>query len=313
MSSYLLNRLLQFIAVLLGITIFTFCLIRLIPGDPCEMTHGLFVPREVIEHCRTEYGLDKPILQQFYTYLSGFFSSRAMTGQSIVYQRPAISVFMERLPTTLLLAGYGCILSVLIGLFIGLSTAMNPGSFFDRSMNGATAATLALPPFMIALLLIIVFSLKLHLFPTSGYGRSFWDHLQHLFLPALTLALSNGAMLARVLRRSLLNVIDAPYILTAHAKGVPQRRVLLHHVFRNSLISPVTLLGLQIAWLCSGAVVVETVFALPGLGSLIVQSVLDRDYPVIQITTAGFAVMVGSTSLLTDLIYPWLDPRVRHD
>jgi peptide/nickel transport system permease protein len=166
---------------------------------------------------------------------------------------------------------------------------------------------------VIGLLLIIIFSLKLHLFPTSGYGQGFLDHLRHLFLPALTLAISNGAMLARVLRRSLLNVMDSPFILTAHAKGVPKRQVFTHHVFRNSLISPVTLLGLQIAWLCSGTVVVETVFALPGLGSLMVQSVLDRDYPVIQITTFCFAVIVGSTSLLTDLIYAWVDPRVRHD
>ena len=179
--------------------------------------------------------------------------------------------------------------------------------------KGATATALSLPPFLIGLLLIIVFSLKLHLFPTSGYGRDFLDHVRHLFLPALTLAISNGAMLARVLRRSLLNVIDAPFVLTAHAKGIPRRQVFTRHVFRNSLISPVTLLGLQIAWLFSGTVVVETVFALPGLGSLMVQSVLDRDYAVVQITTICFAVIVGSASLLTDLIYPWVDPRVRHD
>jgi len=313
MNSYLLQRLLQFIAVLLGITIFTFCLIRLIPGDPCRMTHGQFVPAEAIERCRMKYGLDKPILQQFFISFGGLFSSSSIAGQSIVYQRPAMSVFAERLPATLLLAGYSCILAVLIALVIGLSTAVRPGSLFDRSMSGATAAALTLPSFVIGLLLIIVFSLKLHLFPTSGYGKSFWDHLRHLFLPALTLAISNGAMLARVLRRSLLNVMDSPYILTAHAKGVPKRQVFVHHVFRNSLISPVTLLGLQIAWLCSGTVVVETVFALPGLGSLMVQSVLDRDYPVIQITVICFAVIVGSTSLLIDLIYPWIDPRVRHD
>jgi peptide/nickel transport system permease protein len=313
MNHYLLHRLLQFIPVLFGITIFTFCLIRLIPGDPCRMTHSQFVPQEVIERCRMENGLDKTILQQFSIYLSGLFASSSVAGQSIVYQRPAMSVFLERLPATLFLAGYGCLLAVLIGLGIGLSTAVRPGSLFDRSMAGATATALTLPSFVIGLLLIIVFSLKLHLFPTSGYGRSFWDHLRYLFLPALTLAISNGAMFARVLRRSLLNVMDSPFILTAHAKGVPRRQVFIHHVFRNSLISPVTLLGLQIAWLCSGTVVVETVFALPGLGSLIVQSVLDRDYAVIQITTFFFAVIVGSASLLTDLIYPLVDPRVRHD
>jgi peptide/nickel transport system permease protein len=313
MNNYLLHRLVQFIVVLFGITIFTFCLIRLIPGDPCRMTHGQFVPQEVIERCRIENGLDKPILQQFSIYLSGLVSSTSIAGQSIVYRRPAISVFMERLPVTMLLAGYGSLLAVLLALAIGLGSAVRPGSLFDRSMAGATATALTLPSFVIGLLLIIIFSLKLHLFPTSGYGRNFLDHLRHLFLPALTLAISNGAMLARVLRRSLLNVMDSPYILTAHAKGLPNHRVFLHHVFRNGLISPVTLLGLQIAWLCSGTVLVETVFALPGLGSLIVQSVLDRDYAVIQITTFFFAVIVGGVSLLTDLIYPWVDPRVRHE
>jgi peptide/nickel transport system permease protein len=313
MNSSLLHRFVQFIAMLFGITIFTFCLIRLIPGDPCRMTHGQFVPQDVIERCRIENGLDKPILQQFSFYLSGLVSSSSIAGQSIVYRRPAISVFVERLPATMLLAGYGSLLAVLLALSIGLGSAIRPGSLFDRSMAGATATALTLPSFVIGLLLIIIFSLKLHLFPTSGYGRNFLDHLRHLFLPALTLAISNGAMLARVLRRSLLNVMDSPYILTAHAKGLPNRRVFLHHVFRNSLISPVTLLGLQIAWLCSGMVLVETVFALPGLGSLMVQSVLDRDYAVIQITTFFFAVIVGSVSLLTDLIYPLVDPRVRHE
>ena len=313
MNNYLLRRLVQFIAVLFGITIFTFCLIRLIPGDPCQNTHGQFVPWDVIERCRVAYGLDKPIPQQFSIYLSGLFASSSVAGQSIVYQRPAMGVFLERLPATIFLAGYGSLLAVLLALVIGLGSAMRPGSVFDRSMSGATATALTLPSFVIGLLLIIIFSLKLHLFPISGYGRNFLDHLRHLFLPALTLAISNGAMLARVLRRSLLNVMNAPYILTAHAKGLPNRRVFLHHVFRNSLISPVTVLGLQIAWLCSGTVLVETVFALPGLGSLMVQSVLDRDYAVIQLTTFFFAVIVGSVSLLTDLIYPWVDPRVRHE
>ena len=313
MNSYLLHRLLQFIAVLFGITIFTFCLIRLIPGDPCRMTHSQFVPQEVIERCRTEYGLDKPILQQFSIYLSGLLVSRSVAGQSIVYQRPAMSVLVERLPATMVLAGYSSLIAVLLALVIGLGSAMRPGSLFDHSMAGATATALTLPPFVMGLLLIIIFSLKLHLFPTSGYGRGFLDHLRHLFLPALTLAISNGAMLARVLRRSLINVMEPPYILAAHAKGIPKGRVFTHHVLRNGLLSPITLLGLQIAWLCSGAVVVETVFSLPGVGSLMVESVLNRDYAVVQITTICFAVIVASISLLTDLIYPFIDPRVHYE
>jgi ABC-type dipeptide/oligopeptide/nickel transport system permease component len=312
MNSYPVRRLLQFIPVLFGITLFTFFLMRMIPGDPCQMSHSQFVPIEIVERCRMERGLDKPIMGQFLFYLGSLFSGSSVTNQSIVYNRSAMSLLLERLPATIFLVGYGGTLTVLLALFIGLGSAIRPGSLFDRAMNGATATALTMPAFLIGMLLIIIFSLKLHLFPTSGYGRNFWDHLRYLFLPALTLAISNGAMLARVLRRSLINVMASPFILTAHAKGVPNRRVFSHHVFRNGLISPLTLLGLQIAWLFGGSVVVETVFALPGIGSLMVQSILDRDYAVVQIITIFFALIVSCTSLVTDMIYPLVDPRVRY-
>jgi peptide/nickel transport system permease protein len=312
MNNYLVRRLLQFIPVVFGISIITFFLLRLIPGDPCQMNHGQLVPIEFIEHCRIEYGLDKPILGQYLFYLGRLFSGNAITNQSIVYNRSAMSVLLERLPATIFLVGYAGVLTVLLALLVGLGSAYHPDSLFDRIMRGATATALTMPTFLIGMLLIIIFSLKLHLFPTSGYGKNIWEHMRYLFLPALTLAISNGAMLARVLRRSLVDVMASPFILTAHAKGVPNRRVFSHHIFRNGLIAPLTLLGLQIAWLFSGSVVVETVFALPGIGSLMVQSVLDRDYAVVQITTLFFALVVSSTSLVIDMIYPLADPRVRY-
>jgi peptide/nickel transport system permease protein len=308
MKSYLARRLLQFIPTIFGISVFIFVVVRLIPGDPCQMKHGQFVPVEIIDRCRMEHGLDMPIIQQYFFYVGSLFS-----GNSIVYGRPAISVLLERLPATILLAGYGCTLAVLLALFIGLGSALKPDSLFDRSMRGATMTALTLPAFLTGLLLILIFSLKIQLFPTSGYGKNFLDHLGHLFLPALTLAIANGAMLARVLRRSLINGMSSPHVLTARAKGLPNRRVFIHHIFRNGLISPFTLLGLQIAWLLSGTVVVENVFALPGMGSLMVQSILYRDYAVLQITTISFALIVTSITLLTDMIYPLLDPRVRYD
>jgi peptide/nickel transport system permease protein len=313
MNSYLGRRLLQFIPVLFGITIITFFLVRLIPGDPCQMKHGQFVPLEIIEHCQMEYGLDKPILQQFLVYFGSLFSNNSVVSQSIVYNRPALTVLLERLPVTMSLAGYSCTLTVLLALYIGLGSVRKPGSLFDNIMSGATATALTLPAYLVGMLLIIVFSLKLHILPTSGYGRNFLENLRYLFLPALTLAISNGAMLARVLRRSLLNVMAHSFVLTAHAKGVPNKQVFSRHIFRNGLISPFTLLGLQIAWLFSGSIVVENVFALPGIGSLIVQSTLDRDYAVVQITIICFALIVTSISLLTDLTYPLVDPRVRYE
>ena len=313
MSNYLARRLFQLIPVVLGITILTFVLIRFIPGDPCRMNRGQFVPMEVVERCRTEQGLHLPVLQQFIFQLGGLFSGDTIAGQSMVYHRSAMSVIADRLPATLLLVGYASTLTVLMGLLIGLGSAVKPGSLIDFLLSGAAATALTMPAFLIGTLLILIFSLNLRLFPTSGYSRDLLDNLHRLFLPALTLAISNGAMLGRVLRRSMLNVMSAPFILTARAKGIPNRRVFTHHVLRNSLISPVTLLGLQIAWLLSGSVVVETVFALPGVGSLLVQSVLHRDYAVIQLATICFAVMVAGVSLLADIFYPVLDPRLRHE
>lgn len=313
MSSYLARRLLQLVLVVFGITILTFILIRLIPGDPCRVNRPQFVPMEVIERCRIEQGLHLPVLQQFVFQLGGLISGDTIAGQSMVHHRSAMSVIADRLPPTLLLVGYASTLTVLVGLLIGLGSAPKPGSVFDLLLNGAAATALTIPAFLIGTLLILIFSLNLRLFPTSGYGVDLLDNLRRLFLPALTLAISNGAMLGRVLRRSMLNVMSAPFILTARAKGVSNRRVFAHHVFRNGLISPVTLLGLQISWLLSGSVVVETVFALPGMGSLLVQSVLHRDYAVIQLAVICFAVMVVSVSLLADMFYPLLDPRVHHD
>lgn len=313
MNSYLARRLLQFIPVLFGITVVTFFLVRLIPGDPCQMSLGPLVPVETIERCRVDQGLNLPIWQQYLRYLAGFFAGGAGAGRSLVYGQAALSVLLERLPTTLWLAGYAGLLTVLLALPIGIGAALRPGSLFDRLMLGASATVLTLPTFLIGILLVLLFSLKLDLFPTSGYGRGGLDHLRSLFLPALTLAMANGAMLARVLRRSLMNVMRSPYILTARAKGLSRRQVVLHHALRNGLTAPLTMMGLQLAWLLSGTVVVETMFGLPGLGSLMVQSVLHRDHAVVQVSALCFALIISGVTLGIDLIYPWLDPRVRYD
>jgi peptide/nickel transport system permease protein len=310
---YLLHRLIQSSITLIGITFLSFVLLRLIPGDPCQMIHGRLVPQEIIEQCRIEQGLDQPVGRQYLSYLGGFLTGEALAGQSLVYRRPAVGVLWERLPPTLFLVLYSSLLSVLIALPLGLAAALKPGTLFERFVSSATAAALTLPGFWIGLLLIYFFSLKLKMFPASGYGDDFLGHLYHLFLPALTLAIANGALLARLLRVSLLEVISSPYVLTAWAKGLPRRRVLTHHVLRTGLISPFTLLSLQMAWMMSGTIVVENVFAIPGLGALLVQSILNRDFNLVQLAILCFAVIVTAVSLLTDLAYPLLDPRVSYD
>jgi peptide/nickel transport system permease protein len=313
MNAHLLRRLCLFLVVLIGVVSFSFALLRWIPGDPCRLIHGKFVPEEIIQRCRVEQGFDQPLGRQYLSYLGDLLTGGALAGQSLVYRRPAVEVLLERLPPTVYLILYSSLLSVLIAVPIGLGMALNPGLLFNRFMRGASAIALTLPAFWIGLLLIYFFSLKIHLFPASGYGNGFLGHLHHLTLPALTLAIANGALLARVLRVSLLEVISSPYVLAVRAKGLPWRRVLIHHVLRNSLISPITLLSLQLSWLMSGTVVVENVFALPGLGALLVQSILYRDYNLLQHTMLFFAVIVVCVGLLTDLLYPLLDPRVRYD
>jgi peptide/nickel transport system permease protein len=310
---YLLYRLLQAFYVFIGVTTLCFVLLRLIPGDPCRMIHGRLVPEATIEQCQIEHGFQQPIGRQYLTYLGGLVTGEALAGHSLVYRQPAVEVLLERILPTLFLILYSGLLSVLIALPLGIGAVLIPSKLFDRLSRGTTAIALTLPAFWIGLVLIDSFSLKLHIFPASGYGQGLFGHLYHLFLPALTLAIANGALLARMLRLSLLEVASAPHVLAARAKGLSFRRVFVHHVLRNGLISPITLISLQLAWMMSGTVVVEHVFAIPGLGALLVQSILQRDYILIQLSTLLFAVIVTAVSLLTDLAHPLLDPRVQYD
>jgi peptide/nickel transport system permease protein len=309
--TFLLRRFLQIAVVVIGVTVVTFFLLRLTPGDPCRAIHGQLVPQEVIDRCRAEHGFDRPVWQQYLAYVGDILQGNL--GQSLVYRRPALDVLWERLPVTVFLASYSALLSTIIALPLGLAAALHKDSTLDRFIRGTTATALTLPAFWIGLLLILVFSLRLRLFPASGYGQTFLDHLRHLFLPALTLAIANGALLARVLRRSLLDVLALPHVPAVQAKGLPWRRVVIRHILRNGLISPVTLLGLQLAGLLGGAVIVEKVFTIPGLGALLLESITNRDYALVQNATLFFALMVTVVSLLIDLAYPLLDPRVRYE
>jgi peptide/nickel transport system permease protein len=307
----LLRRFFQIAIVMVGITFVTFLLLRLIPGDPCRAIHGQLVPQEVIDRCRVEHGFDRPIWQQYLIYADNILHGDL--GESLVYRRPALDVLWERVPVTVFLAVYSGLLSVIIALPLGLAAALHKGSLIDRLIRGTTATALTLPAFWIGWLLILAFSLQLHLFPASGYGETFLEHFHYLFLPALTLAIANGALLARVLRRSLLDVLAAPHVLAVQARGLPWRRVVIRHILRNGLISPATLLGLQLAGLLGGAVIVEKIFTVPGLGALLLESIANRDYALVQNATLFFALMVMAVSLLIDLAYPLLDPRVRHE
>ncbi|CAN5716144.1 ABC transporter permease [soil metagenome] len=311
MGIYILRRLVQLIPVLIGVSVLVFFMIRLIPGDPANAMLGERGTAEARVQIREALGLDKPIYVQY-----GIFVARLLKGdlgESFVLHRPAMPLILERFPRTLFLSFYAIVLSVLLAFPLALLSALKKDSLIDQIIRGGVTLTLSMPSFWIALLLIITFSVKWRIFPFAGYGKNWQEHISYLFLPALSIALAGSAVLVRNLRAVLLNVLQSDYVRTAHAKGLTFRTVFTWHVLRNSLISTVTLVGLRVAYSVGGAVIIETVFAIPGLGRFLLDSILARDYPVVQAITLLLAFLVISINLLTDIVYALVDPRVRYD
>lgn len=311
MGVYILRRLVQLIPVLIGVSVIVFCMIRLIPGDPANTMLGERGTAAAREQIRSVLGLDKPIYIQYGIFLARL--AKGDLGDSFVLRRPAMPLILERFPRTLFLALYAIILSVLLAFPLALISAVKKDTLIDQVIRGCVTLTLSMPSFWIALLLIITFSVKWRLFPFAGYGKNWQEHIRYLFLPALSIALAGSAVLVRNLRAVILEVLQSDYVRTARAKGLPIRTIFTWHVLRNSLISTVTLLGLRIAYSVGGAVIIETVFAIPGLGRFLLDSIFARDYPVVQAITLLLAILVISINLLTDIVYALVDPRVRYD
>ncbi len=308
--SYLVRRLLQMIIVVIGVTIIVFFILRLIPGTPCAVMLGQYVRPETIEKCKTDQGFNKPVWIQYGAYVSRVL--RGDLGRSLYYRRPAMEVFLERVPATVFLALYSIIISILISTPLGIIAALNRGGIIESIIRILTTISLSMPAFWIGLLLILFFSVRLPIFPFGGFGSTFAEHLLYLFLPALTIALTMSTVLARTLRNSILEILQSDYVRTARAKGLSWNLVVLRHVLRNALISYVTLLGINLAWVIGGTVIIEQVFGIPGIGSLLISSILNRDYDLVQNNILIYALFVVTINLLVDLIYPILDPRVRH-
>lgn len=311
LGKYILRRLVQLIPVLIGVSILVFLMIRLIPGDPANTMLGERGTAEAREQIRSALGLDKPLYIQY-----GLFLARLVKGDlgdSFVLRRPAMTMILERFPPTLFLALYAVSLSIIVAFPLALISALKKDSLIDQIIRGCITLTLSMPSFWIALLLIITFSVNWRLFPFAGYGDNWQEHLLYLFLPALSIALEGSAVLVRNLRAAILDVLQSDFVRTAKAKGLTPRMVFTWHVLRNSLISTVTLLGLRVAYAVGGAVIIETVFAIPGLGRFLIESIFARDYPVVQAITLLMAILVIFISLLTDIIYALVDPRVRYE
>ena len=302
------RRLAQMVPVLVGVTLVAFALLQLIPGDPAVSILGIHATEESVAALRHQLGLDQPLWRQYLGYLHDVVTLNL--GTSIKFKTSVESLLADRLPVSLWLALYAAVLTALIALPLGILSAIWKDSVFDQLVRVLMMVTMVMPAFWLGILLLLVFSVRLGLFPVSGAGEGPVDTLHHLFLPALTIATGIAPVIVRALRASMLEAMGSDYVRTARAKGLGDRGVVTGHVLRNALIAPLTLFGLSIGYLMGGTVIVENVFGLPGAGKLLIDSIGARDYPVVQSTTLVFAALVILVNLATDLVYTFLDPRV---
>jgi peptide/nickel transport system permease protein len=306
---FVLYRPIQLVPVLFGVSLVSFILVRSIPGDPVRILLGTRATAEVIAKVRAQYGLDEPLLLQYAYFLKNLFLGEF--GRSIIFKVPVLELVLQRIAPTLFLLSYAVVLAVAIAVSLAVVAALNRGRLADQLVRVYSTAGLGLPAFWLGIVLIILLSIKLGWFPVSGYGETFLEHLHHLFLPSFTIALALSPVLIRNLRASLIAEMEADYVSAARSRGIPERRIFRRHVFRNSLIPTITLLGVNLGWLIGGTVVIEQVFSVPGLGSLMVGSIFARDYMVVQAVTLVFAFAVILTNFLVDVACVALDPRIR--
>ncbi|HZT20976.1 MAG TPA: ABC transporter permease [Dongiaceae bacterium] len=306
---FILGRLLQLIPVLLGITLIAFLLLRVLPGDPATLILGQRGTPEDIARLTAQLGLDRPLWQQYLGFLGDLL--RGSFGRSIAYRTAVGPLILGRLWATLELVGFSTVIALAMALPLALVSALRKGRPADHAIKILFVMLMSMPAFWLGILLVLLLALVFPLFPVSGYGTGLLDRLHHLFLPAFVIAVGTAALIIRSLRSSVIEVMRADYIDTARAKGLRRRSVLFRHILRNSLISTISVLGVHTSWIIGGTVVVEAVFAVPGLGYLLVSSIAARDYPLVQGLTVTFAVLVVVINLLTDIAYALADPRVK--
>ena len=308
MTLYIARRLLQMIPTLAFILLVVFILVRLLPGDPASAILGDRALDADVDRINRELGLDRSLPVQFFVFVKSV--ANLDLGNSIHLKVPVTELIGRRMPITMMLTVMAALIALLLAVPLAFVAALRRDKWADSAIRGTFQIGLSMPVFYMGLILLTVFGARLGWFPVGGYGDGFLDHVYHLFLPALTLALSLSAILMRNLRSAIIGVVDAEYVYFARTKGLRPRLILLRHVLRNALISTVALFGLSIGTLLGGAVITETVFAIPGAGRLMIDSIYGRDYPVVQGMTIALAVLVSLTFLLTDLVQAWLDPRV---
>ena len=325
MGRYILKRLLQSVPLLWAIITATFFMMRLAPGDPMDIylepQRQRQVDPEIIELLRKKYGLDKPIHIQYAKYLENL--AKGDLGESFRFRRPVLHLIAERIPYTLQLTVLALLFSTLVGITLGIISAVKQYTALDKTVTVGSLIIYSIPGFWLALMLVLIFSVNLGWLPTSqtrsldyeffSLGQKILDRLWHLVLPVFVLGIASAAGKARYMRNRLLEVLSEEYVLAARARGLRERAVILKHALRNALIPLITILGLHLPFLLGGSVLIESIFAWPGLGSLAVGGVSGRDYPLIMATTMIAAVLVLIGNLLADVTYVLVDPRVSYE
>jgi peptide/nickel transport system permease protein len=306
MLRYLLRRLLLTIPVLLGVATLVFALIHLVPGDPAQAMLGEGATEEEVARLRTSLGLDRPLLVQYTSFLTG--ALRGDLGTSFRYNTPVTTQIREKFPNTAKLAVAAMLAAMIFAIPLGILAAVYRGTAIDHAAMTLALVGISMPNFWLGPLLAILFAVYLGWLPVSGTG-TIW----HLVLPAVTLGAALSAILARMTRASVLEELRELYVLAARARGLSGARAVLRHAFRNSLIPIVTIIGLQFGAVLTGTIITETIFAWPGIGRLLIQAINFRDYPLIQGCILFISVTYVAMNLLTDLTYGFLDPRIRYD
>lgn len=318
LARYIIHRLLQLIPVLFLVTVFVFLIVQIIPGDPVLVMLGVDpetggrYAEEQYASLKRQLGLDQPIYVQYYNWLKKVLSGDL--GLSLQSRRPVLDILVERYPATIYLAIVALATGLLIAIPAGLIAAVRQNTVADYAAMGYAMWGVAMPNFWLALMLIVLFSVKLGWLPSIGYAsplESPFKFLQHVFLPALVLGTDLAASLTRYVRAEMLEQLKQDYVRTARAKGLPPPVVFVKHALRNSLIATVTVIGLQIARLLGGSTIIETVFTWPGVGSLLLEGIYSRDYPIVQGSVLVIAVTYVAINLIVDIVYKWLDPRIK--
>src|SRR6266850_5457981 len=305
MRAFLLRRIWQAAVTLVGVSFKIFVILRVIPGDPAKMLLPEGAPQSAVDELNRHLGLREPVWIQYGLFLRSV--ARGDFGQSFQYRSPALQVVMERLPATIQLTLTAMLLTVVVGVSIGIVAAVRQGTGYDYAGTVLAVLGQSLPNFWLGIMLVLLFGVTLRWLPTSGF-----EGWQYLVLPSITLAAFPTALVARLTRSSLLEILSQEYIRTGRAKGLAEPAVILRHALRNATIPLLTLIGLQIGTLLGGAVITESIFAWPGMGKLVVDAIFFRDFPVVQTVLIFSATIFVLINLLVDLLYTVIDPRIRY-